>query len=46
MTGIIEKIKNFFKKKTACKVDKPDQPAGGRKGEPQKEPAQAEKPKV
>ena len=43
MTGIIEKIKNFFKKKAACKAAKPDQPAGERKPEPQKEPAPAEK---
>ena len=45
MKRIIEKIKGFFKKKAACKGDKPDQAAGERKPEPQKEPAQAEKPK-
>ncbi|MCG2725119.1 MAG: hypothetical protein L6420_02480 [Elusimicrobia bacterium] len=45
MTGIIKKIKNFFKKKEACKVDKSAQPAGERKTELQKEPALAEKSK-
>lgn len=46
MTKIMEKIRSFFKKKTAAKADKPAQPADERKPEPQKGPAQAEKPKV
>lgn len=45
MKGIIKKIKGFFKRKVVCKADNPDQPAGERKPEPQKEPAQTEKPK-
>lgn len=46
MTKIMEKIKGFFKRIPAGKATKPAQPADERKPEQQKEPAQAEKPKV